>query len=126
MKSARVLSIAILMSVTGAAFADGPFHYPGDMQFVPGDRAKVLAELHRAERRGQISIGESDSGEGDQALFKPWPNVSRAQIVGELDEAEDLGLISVGGGVPSETAAQEQAITDAGRKAAEQSKVAAK
>ncbi len=90
MKSARVLSIVILMSVTGAAFADGPFHYP------------------------------------DDTLFKPWPNISRAQIVGELVEAENLGLISVGGGVPSETAAQEQAITDAGRRAAEQSKVAAK
>ena len=43
MKSARVLSVAILMSVTGAAFADGPLHYPGDMTFVPGDRAKVIA-----------------------------------------------------------------------------------
>ena len=125
MKSARVLSIAVLMSVTGAAFADGPFHYPGDMQFVPGDRAKVVADLHRAERRGQISVGESGSGEGDQALFKQWRNKSRPDV-GELDEAEDLGLISVGGGVPSETAAQEQAITDAGRHAAEQSKAAAK
>lgn len=126
MKSAHLLSIAILMSVTGAAFADGPFHYPGDMQFVPGDRAKVVADLHRAQRRGEISVGESDSGEGAQALFKPWPNISRAQIVGELNEAEALGLVSVTGGLPSETAAQEQAITDAGRRAAEQSKVAAK
>lgn len=126
MKSARVLSIAILMSVTGTAFADGPFHYPGDMQFVPGDRAKVLAELHRAERRGQISVGESDSGEGAQALFKPHRNVSRARVVGELGEAEDLGLVSVGGGVPSETAAQERAITEAGRQAAKQSTAAGK
>ena len=126
MKSARLLSIAILMSVTGSAFADGPFHYPGDMQFVPGDRAKVLAELRRAERRGEISVGESDSGEGAQALFKPWPNISRAQVVGELNEAEDLGLVSVSGGLPSETAAQERAITEAGRQAAKQSTAAAK
>ena len=125
MKSARLLSIAILMTVTGAAFADGPEHYPGDFQIVPGDRAKVVAELRKAQRLGQISVGEADSGEGDQALFKTQKNVSRAQVLGELHEAEQLGLVSVGGGSPSVTATQERLIDEAGLQAAKQSKAAA-
>ena len=128
MKSARVLSMAVLMSVAGAAFADGPEHYPGDFPVVHGDRAKVVAELHRAERLGQISVGEAGSDVGDQTLFKTQRNVSRAQVVGELNEAEQLGLVNKtgGGGEPSETAAQERAIEKAGLEAKQQSKTAAK
>ena len=125
MKSARVLSVAILMSVAGAAFADGPVHYPGDFQFVPGDRAKVVAELRRAERLGQISVGEADSGEGAQALFVPQRDVSRARVIAELHEAERLGLVTNGGKIPVATPAQERLITEAGLHAADQSKAAA-
>jgi hypothetical protein len=124
MKSARVLSIAILMSVTGAAFADGPEYYPyalqsdpgGTVSAVPGDRAKVVADLHKAERLGQMP----PVGEGAWPIFTPQPNATRAQVLGELHEAEQLGLVRVGGGVPVETGEQERLITEAGLQAAKQ------
>ena len=60
MKSSRLLSIAILMSVTGAAFADGPIHCPGDITFVPGNRPQVAAELREAKRLGLVANGERE------------------------------------------------------------------
>ncbi len=144
MKSARILSIPFLfVGLTGAAsaFSNGPFStgkgpYPPVGEEVwkldtprthsPATRAQVVADLHKAERLGQISVGE-DEGEGDQVLFKPHPDVSRAQIAGELHEAEQLGLVTNGYGTsPSVNAVQERLIDEAGRQAAEQSKAAAK
>jgi hypothetical protein len=130
MKTARVLSIAILMSVTGTAFADGPRFYPygehsdpsGAMSAVHEDRAEVVADLHKAERLGQMP----PVGEGAWPIFTQQPNEDRAQVLGELHEAEQLGLMprNGGGGVPVETGEQERLITAAGLRADEQSKLA--
>ncbi len=132
MKSARVLSIATLMSVAGAAFAGGgPVHYPGDFLFVPGDRAKpvdraqIVAELREAQRLGLISLGEADS---NIRAPQPVSTKTRAQVVAELREAQRLGLVNVGGegDIPIATAAQERMIVAAGLRAVEQSKLAAR
>jgi hypothetical protein len=128
-KYARILSLSILLGLSGMASAgevtigEGP--YPPEPE-VPSvtSRTQVAFELRQAQRLGLISIGEADS---DFGTLQPASTKTRAQVIAELREAQRLGLVNAGGegDAPTASAAQERQIVDAGIRARQQSRVIA-
>jgi hypothetical protein len=130
MKSARILSVSFLIGVSTVVAAgeipvgEGP--YPPEPKSVSTtSRAQVVGELREAQRLGLISVGEADS---NVVALQPASVKTRAQVIAELREAQRLGLVNVGGegDTPVATAAQEQLIVEAGVRALEQPRVAAR
>lgn len=127
LKSARILSVAILLGLSGVASAseptigEGPYPAEPDVSSVTS-RAEVVFELRQAQRLGLISIGEADS---DLDALQLVSNKTRAQVIAELREAQRLGLVNAGGegDAPMTSAAQERQIIEAGVRAREQSRV---
>lgn len=130
MKSARIFSLSFLLGVSTAAaggeISVGEGIYPPEPESVSTtSRAQVVAELREAQRFGLISLGEADSNVvAPQAASAK----TRAQVIAELREAQRLGLVNVGGegDVPAATATQERLIVEAGVRALEQPRVAAR
>jgi predicted RNase H-like HicB family nuclease len=111
------------MTVAGSAVADeGKYPEPYLWQSESGkSRAEVIAEMDEAKRLGQFRLGD----DGPSFLANVKASKSRAEVVAELEEAQRLGLLSVGDGeLPVATAEQEALIAAAGRRAAEQLRVA--
>jgi hypothetical protein len=130
MKSARILSLSFLLGVSTVVAAGdisvGEGAYPPEPESVSTtSRAEVVAELREAQRHGSVSVGEADS---NVVVAQPASIKTRAQVVAELREAQRLGLVNVGGegDIPVATAAQEHLIVEAGVRALEQPRVAAR
>lgn len=123
MKATQSIVAILVLSAAGAAFAGGgPYPEPAIPESGPMSRAQVIAELRDAQRLGLVTVGEGDipSDPRHQVATK-----TRAQVVAELREAQRLGLISVGEeDVPVATPAQERLIAEAGRLAAERTRLA--
>ena len=121
-KSARALSIAVLLGFSGVAAAGeipiGEGAYPPEPEGVSTviTRAEVAAELREAQRLGLVTVGEADP----YAVVPPLASTkTRAQVVAELREAQRLELVDVAGegDAPVATAEQEHLITEAGLRA---------
>lgn len=104
---------ALALIGAGSAFAvEGTQDFPATQSLSTASRAEVKAELADAQRHGELSRGEAS--QAPQA----GSTVSRAQVQAETLEARRLGLI--GGneaGTPVATAAQSEAIRQAGLRA---------
>jgi Domain of unknown function (DUF4148) len=123
MKSKLAVLSLFAMTVAGSALA-GDGDYP-DAYLWKGEstktRAEVTAEMEEAKRLGQFTVGD----DGPAAFANDGPGKSRAEVAAELEEAERLGLLHFGEGGPKvATPEQEQMIAAAGRRAAEQVRVA--
>lgn len=124
MNATKSIVAIFVLSAAGAAFAGGDtYPLPAIPESAPTSRAQVIAELREAQRLGMTIVGERDvpSDPQHQVAFTK----TRAQVLAELREAQRLGLTSFGeGDVPVATAEQERLIADAGRRAAEPSRLA--
>lgn len=89
-----------------------------------------MKSIHTVLSAIAISVASSAfAGGGPYPVDEPpaaVPGKSRAEVIAELREAQRLGLVSVGeAGVPESTPHQEALIAAAGRRAAEEERVAA-
>jgi hypothetical protein len=124
MKATQSIVAMFVLSAAGAAFAGGGLYpLPAVPESGSTSRAQVIAEMRDAQRLGLMNVGEGDVPSDPRhqvAVTK-----TRAQVIAELREAQRLGLTNFGeGDVPVATAAQERLIADAGRRAAEPTRIA--
>jgi hypothetical protein len=124
MKATQSIVAMFVLSAAGAAFAGGgPYPDPAFPESVPVSRAQVIAELREAQRLGLMSFGEGNVPSDPR--LEVASTKTRAQVIAELREAQRLGLMNFGeGNVPVATPAQERLITEAGRRAAEPTRLA--
>ena len=121
LKSARALSIAVLLGFSGVAAAGeipiGEGAYPPEPEGVSTviTRAQVVAELREAQRLGLVTVGEDPYA----VITQRASTKTRAEVVAELREAQRLDLVDVGGegDAPVATAEQERLIAEAGLRA---------
>lgn len=118
MKAKYAVLTVFAMSVAGAVHAGGgaypePYLWAGESG---KSRAEVIAEFDEAQRLGLLTGGEEDV----KAVTPAAPGRSRAEVVAEFEEAQRLGLLTSGEeDIKVAMPAQEQMITEAGRRAAE-------
>jgi hypothetical protein len=121
MKTVRILSVAVLTALAGAAQADNG-NYPGDFPAPSADRAKVKADLREALANGPLWTNDTYPKEQPVAAVK-----SRAQVVAETKEAQRLGVLQqVGMEYRRASAEQERLIAEAGQRAVDSATMAAK
>ena len=123
MKSKLAVLSLVAMTVAGSALAgDGDFPEAYLWKGEPTKaRAEVIAEMEEAKRLGQFTVGDDGPG----AFANQGSGKSRAEVVAELEEAQRLGLLTSGEeGARFATPSEEQQIAEAGRRAAEEVRVA--
>lgn len=124
MKATQSIVAMFVLSAAGAAFAGGgPYPEPAIPESGSVSRAQVISELREAQRLGLMIVGERDVPSDPR--HQVAATKSRAQVIAELREAQRLGLLNVGeGDAPVATPEQERLIADAGRRAAEPTRLA--
>jgi Domain of unknown function (DUF4148) len=124
MKATQSIVAMFVLSAAGAAFAGGgPYPEPAIPESGSVSRAQVISELREAQRLGLMIVGERDVPADPR--HQVAATKSRAQVIAELREAQRLGLLNFGeGDAPVATAEQERLIADAGRRAAEPTRLA--
>lgn len=134
MKHAQLSSVALMLAVTGSAWA-GVEPYPEAVQaeqVSAKTRAEVTAELREAQRLGLISSGEADfpnarvsHWSADSVALRGDASAMRVRVRAETIEAAKLGLLSFGNGNPPiANAEQEKLIAAAGKLAADEARMA--
>ncbi|MBK9245441.1 MAG: hypothetical protein IPM30_11490 [Burkholderiales bacterium] len=126
MRRIHFSAAAAVLAITTHAWAGGgpfPADATQDLTSLNGG-AQVIAELHEAQRLDLLSNVERDfpsvvvGGASDSALSADDPRTVRAKIHAETVEAGRLGVLGSGeGDQPVATAAQEELIAAAGRRA---------
>ncbi len=98
MKTTQLITAAIVLAISGSAFAQSGTAAPTPgstaaavaMQAGTVTRAQVVAELHRARANGEIAVTEADYGK--LPVTKP-STVTRQQVMAELVRAQKNGEI---------------------------------
>lgn len=126
MNRIHLLTVPVLLAVSASAWAGGGA-YPAPMEFAATKtRAEVVAELHEAQRLGQMATVETFPSYGPAVAagdpFIVWGDarqvVLRVKIRAETRMAGKLGLLDFGeGDPPIATAEQERMIAEAGQRA---------
>jgi hypothetical protein len=98
MKTTQLITAAITLAISGAAFAQAGAAKPTSasaavaMQAGTVTRAQVAAELDRARKNGEIRVSEADYGKMPSANAG---KMTRAQVAAELERAQNNGEIRV-------------------------------
>jgi hypothetical protein len=109
---AAATTVLALIGAGSALAVEATDDFPATQVLSSKSRADVVAELAAAQRNGEVNYGEAS------AAPQASSTVTRTQVVAELREARRLGLLgSNEAGAPVPTAAQNEAIRQAGLRA---------